>query len=1006
MHHAYFDHSAPFLPAVAAWLAALRPGGGGPADRGTAAPRHAGAVADVPALGRVLIIVPARRVQRVLPAELLRSSAGGIIESPVIVSVSQVIDVLAPPDRPVAGDVERLMAWHEALAHAEEIRDAARALLVPGGGSTPEDGWGSGTPAARLGIARRLAAIDAELVRAEIPYQRAEQTVRESIGASEAARWRACARLADAAVAICAQRGLAEQWRDRAHRAQCIDVAEVRARFDRIVIIGGAEFPVIERRALRAVADIVTVAIHVPPCLVGAAEAGAAFDAFGEPVPEAWIDRSAGLDEHELIIAADAEAAIDVALRGIDALARSEPDLSTADVTIGITETALADPLARRGRGAGLAIRWAGGTPLTASAPAHLVRLLAAWMQRSSREEHRVLAALLRHPHAPRALRGHGVGLVEANDAAAALDAAWRDTIDPTLACAGESVQRLRDSVRRWLAPLGDHGARSVDAHMRGVLQVLADVYGGLPQVGGDHPLAPLCAAVEAIAALARDLAGGPIAAHRMTGGEALHVLLELAADESIPETERPEAVESMGWLELPFDPAPALLVIGLDEEAVPGVRHVDWLLPDRLRRDLGLPDERRALARDICRLAQARAGRRWFRAVHCRRDAQGEPRRPSRVLLTGLDDEALVARLERLSAEDAAHPAPIVPAGFDVTDVPVAAGSRRAGGAPDGFGIPVLTRDLLERGGEALSVTEFRLYLQCPYRWLLARRLRLESVEDTAVELDPAQFGTLVHAVLERFGRDADLVRCADEDTIRSAIGDLLDDEARRLLGGDPLVDVQLQVERARARLDAFASHQAAMVRDGWRIVHSELSLRDIPMAIDGEDPQPINMKVDRIDVHVATGRLRVLDYKTSRDPPDKAHRRPRAAAPRDRWTDLQLPLYRHLLPRSDAGAGLEASEAEIEVGYILLPEDIDAGGLRLATWSNDDQDEAIDLARTIVREIRTLDPTTLRPDPRLAARRDPFPLICRSGVPDLQDGADGDGAGSGDDGTGEAGA
>lgn len=1005
MHHVSFDHSAPFLPAVAAWLAALRPGGGGPADRAPAAPRPAGAVADVPALGRVLIIVPARRVQRVLPAELLRSSAGGIIESPVIVSVGQVIDVLSPPDRPVAGDVERLMAWHEALAHADGIRDAARALLVPGGGSGPEDGWDSGSPAVRLGIARRLAAIDAELVRAEIPYARAEQTVRESIGASEAARWRACARLADAAIESCAQRGLAEQWRDRAHRAQRIDAGEVRARFDRIVIIGGAEFPAIERRALHAVADIVTVAIHVPPCLAGAAEVGASFDEFGEPRPEAWIDRNAGLGEHELIIAADAEAAIDVALREIDALARSEPDLSTADVTIGITETALADPLARRARGAALEIRWAGGTPLTTTAPAHLVRLLAAWTQRSPREEHRVLAALLRHPHAPRALRTHGVGMVEANDAAAALDAAWRDTIDPTLSCAGEAVQRLRDSVRRWLAPLGDHGARPVDAHMRGVLQVLADVYGGLPQVGGDHPLAPLCAAVEAIAALARDLAGGPIAVHRMAGGEALHLLLELAAEESIPETGRPEAVESMGWLELPFDPAPALVVIGLDEEAVPGVRHVDWLLPDRLRRDLGLPDERRALARDLCRLAQARAGRRWFRAVHCRRDALGEPRRPSRVLLTGLDDEALVARLERLSAEDAAHPAPMVPAGLDVADTP-APGQRRAGVAPDGFGVPVLTRDLLDRGGAALSVTEFRLYLQCPYRWLLARRLRLESVDDTAVELDPAQFGTLVHAVLERFGRDEELVRCADEETIRAAIGDLLDDEARRRLGGDPLVDVQLQVERARARLDAFAPHQAAMVRDGWRIVHSELSLRGIPMAIDGDDPQPINMMVDRIDVHVSTGRLRVLDYKTSRDTPDKTHRRPRAEAPRDRWTDLQLPLYRHLLPCSDAGAGLDASEAEIEVGYILLPEDIDAGGLHLATWSNDDQDEAIDLARTIVREIRTLDPTTLRPDPHMAARRDPFPLICRTGVPDLQDDAEGDGAGAGDGGTGEAGA
>ena len=51
------------------------------------------------------------------------------------------------------------------------------------------------------------------------------------------------------------------------------------------------------------------------------------------------------------------------------------------------------------------------------------------------------------------------------------------------------------------------------------------------------------------------------------------------------------------------------------------------------------------------------------------------------------------------------------------------------------------------------LSVTDFKRYLACPYRFFLNRVLRLESVSDEPLELDGAAFGNRMHEVFEHFG-------------------------------------------------------------------------------------------------------------------------------------------------------------------------------------------------------------------------------------------------------------
>ena len=63
----------------------------------------------------------------------------------------------------------------------------------------------------------------------------------------------------------------------------------------------------------------------------------------------------------------------------------------------------------------------------------------------------------------------------------------------------------------------------------------------------------------------------------------------------------------------------------------------------------------------------------------------------------------------------------------------------------------PVAPSEKLTR----ISVTRFKVYLACPYRYYLRHVCRLEAIDDTARELDGSAFGNLLHETLSGLGRD-----------------------------------------------------------------------------------------------------------------------------------------------------------------------------------------------------------------------------------------------------------
>src|SRR6185295_4743270 len=122
----------------------------------------------------------------------------------------------------------------------------------------------------------------------------------------------------------------------------------------------------------------------------------------------------------------------------------------------------------------------------------------------------------------------------------------------------------------------------------------------------------------------------------------------------------------------------------------------------------------------------------------------QSDPLSPSRLLLA-CDDETLVRRVKRLCGKPDNLPTASTPIGFDSPPVDQISQFRVPAIPPE---VPLI---------EQMSVTDFRLYLDCPYRFALRKLLSLEPCEDSALELDPRSFGSLAHNVLCEFGMDGD---------------------------------------------------------------------------------------------------------------------------------------------------------------------------------------------------------------------------------------------------------
>lgn len=553
-----------------------------------------------------------------------------------------------------------------------------------------------------------------------------------------------------------------------------------------------------------------------------------------------------------------------------------------------------------------------------------------------------------------------------------------------------ESVLSLLAAVGELLTPLRG-GDRGLNAWGEPLLAWLRQVYGERMADDSTDAGRILSTALRKLREAGEELISiPPSIAPKVSAADAIRCLIKRASGECVPPEPSPHAVELLGWLELALDDSPAAIVTSVNEGFVPTSLNSDLFLPNELRRRLKLHDNDRRYARDAYAIAVLQHSRRNVLWLVGQRDKEGNPQFPSRLLLA-VDPDQLPQRVLRFLEHDDVEDSPLnattsanesgesptssrsVECGDDEHSIDVVPATNWTVPTPSQIVALIARPELLQPVREVrLKATEFKSYLACPYRYFLRDVLNLRSSDDDAVEMDAPAFGSVLHEVLRRFGKSA-ARDSSDEETLCRELLRSLDAVALEQFGPRRRAAVNVQLAQVEGRLEAFARWQAQWRRDGWRIEHIE-------QMVEPNEEHPPHLKsprvslwlrgrIDRIDRHEQSGEWAVLDYKSGDqgDSPVQTHQKKTA------WIDLQLPMYRHLTKTL-------ALPGQIRLGYIVLPRDMNAVGVRLAEWSAEDLDAADQAAISVAELIadRIFWPATSN----LKSPFDEFAAICQVGV------------------------
>ncbi|MEM9479398.1 MAG: PD-(D/E)XK nuclease family protein [Verrucomicrobiota bacterium] len=411
------------------------------------------------------------------------------------------------------------------------------------------------------------------------------------------------------------------------------------------------------------------------------------------------------------------------------------------------------------------------------------------------------------------------------------------------------------------------------------------------------------------------------------SASEKIDLLLQLLSPQTAAFERKENDFDLNGWLEVPWEDAPHLIIAGMQDGVLPESISSDSFLPHSLRRTLGLRTNEERYARDAYLLSAALHTRQSDGRVDvllARHRENGEPLRPSR-LLYHCPDNMLTERALHLFSNTLG----------DDND------SNLAWSAAWKLTPPAVPDD--HRVFQRISITQFSKYLNCPFRFYLGSALAMEPVDPSKAEMDARDFGILCHAALERLAEDESLRDSSSE----SDVAKFLVETARSLIdqqfGMKPAASIRIQTESICERLSAAGRIIAQEKQKGWRQykppewkIHEHHDFQIGGMQVTGT--------IDWIERHEETGVIRILDFKTANKatPPEAAHLKnlgrtessedfpeqhltENSRGKKARWINLQLPLY--LLAMRE----LEPKGTQFETGYFQLPIAVTETGIQI---------------------------------------------------------------------------
>lgn len=849
---------------------------------------------------RTMVLVPGGRLGQAIERRLIARAraAGQPLLAPTVVTPLMLGSRFVVPERPVLSSLSARLSWRAALERVQRDDAALAADVARIFQADPE------LPAStRARLADRLHRLSSDVASAMHSFASLARHPEVLAQASVAERIAVLGQVERVREVLLDQAQVAD--RDGALRdavqAGRIDAGSV----DRVVVLLADPEPV-QRMLLARLGES---GVRVEVCV----HTDASLDRDGFPLLDAWESRGFGIDRIPADAIEVAEGPTDAADAVIAAL-RSLPSPRLSD------EIAVMAPDDETRRSIERAVVAAdsrvAGAARRAFAATRMGTLLASLSELVDTANAESLAGFVRHPDVARWLADRGIrGAADAVSEyrAETLAGSWRDAVVDRGAGRGnrrfEAIARTFGAVQAAVfeltkpleaeRPATEWGPALRDA----VRQVVGEDRSGAFEGERAATIYSLDRALGALAATPAACAvplGCAEAIALVLGEASRRAIRANTSGTSAGDDGRAGGLSLIGWLDAGMADERHLILAGFADGAVPEGAVTDAVLPDDIRRVLGMASGLRRAARDcwildgVVQRARARAGA-SLRFVVPRRTAEGDPLRPSRFLLrTDVGD--LPARASLLFSEhgDGAIRATAV-------------------GSPAPVAFP-RTPPVAVRTIRSVRVTAFKTFIQCPYLFQLQiePRLRLGDLDERAAELDARAFGTLVHAATEAWGREeiATGARTEDSGVIECALHAHLDAHVRASFPKSVLASVRVQVELARRRLSRFARLQAEEAKAGWRVHAVEMSFAAhadggayaaprFPQgaSVEGETVL-LTGRIDRVDIHEATGVVRALDYKTSSRPesPAKTHLIGRGPK-KGEWKDLQLPLYRVLL-------------------------------------------------------------------------------------------------------------
>ena len=167
----------------------------------------------------------------------------------------------------------------------------------------------------------------------------------------------------------------------------------------------------------------------------------------------------------------------------------------------------------------------------------------------------------------------------------------------------------------------------------------------------------------------------------------------------------------------------------------------------------------------------------------------------------------------------------------------------------------PVVTPEMLP---VRISPSGYNSLVACPYQYFARHVLRLNELDEVREELDKRDYGTWVHAVLQRFHSEIPVVQNFPRDEAEQVLRRISEEVFAGALAHDYLAQAWLL--RWQAMIPAYLDWQLDNEDAGWRYQAAEQSIQ-----FEVTNDLLLNGRIDRVDVRVDdAGMTAVLDYKT----------------------------------------------------------------------------------------------------------------------------------------------